>query len=73
MAQDRTAVARRPSAETSSCFPMHVFDEELELRYAGLVSVTGFLAKIDDSKEGTEEENEGICVVDIVVGITVVK
>ncbi len=52
---------------------MHVFDEELELRYAGLVSVTGFLAKIDDSKEGTEEENEGICVVDIVVGITVVK
>lgn len=63
----------RPSAETSSCFPIHGFDEELELRYAGLVRVAGLLASIDDSKEGIEEENEGVCVVAIVVGITVVN
>ena len=50
-----------------------MFDEELELRYVRPVRVAGFLASIDDSKEGTEEENEGICVVDIVVGITVVN
>jgi hypothetical protein len=68
-AEERTAVAMSPSAETSRCFPTHVEGDEKEI-YSGLA---GNLGRMDGGKEGREEVNEGICIVAVVVGMIVIN